>query len=249
MVITTDPRDIAHIFRDFVHFEQRKRTEIPFLEEQLECFKKPLVLDACLGTGVTSIGLLQKRYAVRSNEIDTAFCAVATEEAATHGVSLDLLCYDWRDLGHGFPQTFDALLCLGNSITLIHDKEERVKVLGSFYDVLKLGGKCIIDQRNYPALFLADTSGFRYFWSGNIVYCGKQHVVAHPVTITPDIVRMKYTHRLSGKFFHYDMYPFKKGELEEELKQAGFSSVKTVGDYQQEFDPTKVEFLTHICKK
>ncbi len=243
-------RDIAALWPELVCFEKRRVREIPFLLEQFRQYKEPCLLDACLGSGATSIGLhLAGQTRTVSNEKDPAFLEVALQEAKKYGISLQTTCYDWQEIGERYENYFDAVLCLGNSLTLISEENLRRKILESFQKSLRVNGKLILDQRNYSDLFLSDYSGKNYVWSGNVVYCGISSFQVTPLSISSEGVVMEYTHIQTKQQFRLQMYPFREGQLEKELQRAGFGNIQTFGDYKTNFNKKSAEFLTYVCSK
>jgi SAM-dependent methyltransferase len=253
--INLDTRVLSLLWLDFVNFEKRRKTEIPFLLKQLKEYRCPKVFDSCLGSGPTTIGLKKAGITnVVSNEIDDIFLRIAEQEAKKHGVRLCVTRYDWRELNERLFEKFDAVLNLGNSLTYLFKRNDQIKTLSNFWKLLKSDGKLIIDERNYAEHFLKN-NGSNYRWSGEVVYCGKDKVDAHPIYISRSMVIMEYKHKKSGARVHLVLYPFKAGELKELLIDAGFSEIKVYGnlapEYKEEgrFDPRDPEFLTYVCKK
>ena len=172
---------------------------------------------------------------------------LAEQEALLYGVSLTTTAHPWKEVGLHYPCSFDAITCLGNSLTLLFDREEQLSALRSFREALKQEGKLIIDERNYPALFLSDTSGKNYSWSGTVVYCGKKEVDAYPVSITHEEIVMEYKDKSTNERVRLTIYPFKDGELKALLHEAGFRTISTYDDYQEHSPPYTPEFFTHVC--
>ena len=202
-----------------------------------------------LGSGATTLGLrLAGVEHIVSNEIDPEYQKVAQQQAASYGISLTTASYDWKALGTAYASTFDVALCLGNSLTLLFEREEQLAVLRSFRDTLRPNGKLIIDQRNYAGLFLSDLSGKNYHWSGDVVYCGNDFFSVAPISITPEKVVMEYRRRDTNERVTITMYPFKQGEVEGLLREVGFVSVSVFGDYKKDFSADKAEFLTYVAQ-
>lgn len=75
------------------------------------------------------------------------------ENARRHKVQLKITNLDWRELTKRIPEkTFDAVLCLGNSLTCLFGYENQLSALREFYIILKYGGVLIIDERNYERI-------------------------------------------------------------------------------------------------
>ncbi len=236
--------NFGQVLPDFVNFEERRKTEIPFLLDQLQEYPEPKVLDACLGSGATTIGLkLAGIDDIVSNEIENYLIEKAQTFAARQGISLNVTNYDWREFDKKFNPSFDAILCLGNSLTYLFKEEDRLKTLTNFRNVLRPGGKLIIDERNYAQIL---NGNFRH--SGKVVYCGIDKVVPRPIYTSPSMVVMEYTHAEKGEKAHLVLYPFKKDEFRSLLVKAGFTNIQTFGDYKSDFTPEETEFITYIAK-
>lgn len=244
--VNLDTRVLADLWPDFVNFEKRRKTETPFLLDQLSEYTNPKVFDACLGSGATTIGLkLAGIDDILSNDIDDDLIKIAQKEAKKFGVNLNITSHDWRKLNGEYKEKFDAVICLGNSLTYLFKKKDQLKVLEKFKDILKPNGKLIIDERNYAHHFF----GGRYKFSGDVVYCGKEKVSAHPIHVSNSMVVMEYEHREIGQRAHLVLYPFKQNELKELLNKVGFKDVVSFGDYRLDFKPEEPEFITHVCRK
>lgn len=237
---------LAQLWTDFVEFPKRTRLETPFLLEQLADYTHPKVFDACLGSGATTIGLKKAGIdTIVSNEIDPDLIEVAREEAGRNDVTLNLTNHDWRNLASQYEEEFDAVLCLGNSLTYLFKTEDQLRALDNFRRILKPNGKLIIDERNYPHHFL----GNNYRFSGNFIYCGNEKVSAHPIHISETMIVMEYQHKRTGEKAHLVLYPFKENEMRQLIRQAGWKELKAFGDYQPDFKPEAPEFITYVARK
>ncbi len=88
-----------------------------------------------------TIYLLQNGFDVSSNELDDAFREKAIENAKKAGFNINPTSFDWRELSKNYSRSsFDAVICLGNSLTCIFEKEDQLKTLREFHSVLKPGG-------------------------------------------------------------------------------------------------------------
>jgi hypothetical protein len=244
----TIPKDnnqvLARIWPDFVCLEKRMKKEVPFILKN-RSNNSHCVFDAALGSGATTIGLMRAGIrSIVSNEIDPAMVSVAHIEARERGYRLMTLGRDWADLCAIVTNHFELVTCLGNSLTCVLDSRKRLQVLKSFAEMMEQSGVLIIDERNYSRMLAGDFSH-----SGKYVYCGVDKVSCTPAHIDNELVVMQYTHRETGETAYLEMYPFKRGELRSLLEQAGFSDIKTFGDYKEDFDPDNVEFFTYVARK
>ncbi|MBI5228375.1 class I SAM-dependent methyltransferase [Candidatus Micrarchaeota archaeon] len=222
--------------------DKRKVREIPFLRSVFPK-KDPFVFDSCLGCGATSIGLKEDGIdRVASNEIDPGLLSVARVESRKRNIGLTTTSLDWRSISTVLESRFDAVLCLGNSLTYVFDPSERDVILRNFRSLLAPGGVLVIDERNYPRILRGE-----FTQSGEYVYCGIDKVSCKPVYSDAGLVVMEYHHLSDGTTSHLHLYPFKQFELRDALVRAGFD-VQTYGDYQSSFEEKTVEFFTHVAR-
>jgi len=239
---------LVDLWGEFIDWEKRRLGENGFLTSKLRQYECEKIFDACLGEGVDSIHLLKEGFDVTSNDIDLLFIKKAYENAKE--VTLKVTQHDWRELDkHFVGESFDAVCCLGNSLTYLFNKEGRLKTLRNFRHMLKEGKILIIDERNYQ--YMLDKRDeilegkFRY--SGKYVYCGR-HVHGRPIEIFNDKVRMEYTDERTGQKAHLVFYPFKRDELFELIKEAGFEVIDQFSDYEKGYNPD-ADFYQYVCMK
>jgi len=241
---------LVEIWSDFIDWEKRRKGENGFLIQQLKRFNCKRIFDACLGDGVDSIYFIKEGLEVTSNDIDNLFIKKAKKHAKEAGVKLNITEFDWLELDKRLEkESFDAVVCLGNSLTYLFEREEQLKALKNFYRLLRKGGILIIDERNYQQLLdkrkeILEEGKFPY--SRKYVYCGDK-VHGEPVEINEDKVKMQYTDERTGKKGYLTLYPFKKNELLQLIKKSGFKKVEKFSDYKKE-DPL-ADFHQYVCVK
>ncbi len=240
---------LVDVWNEYIDWKLRRKGENGFLVKKLRANGGTKVLDASLGDGCDSIYLLKEGFDVTSNEIDSVFIEKAVMNARKNKVDLKLTNYDWGDFGKKFAEnSFDAIILLGNSLTYLFDKKDRLKTLKAFNRILKKGGILLIDERNYQRIL--DTrkqilkGEFQY--SKKYVYCGKL-VDGVPVEISDKKIGLDIRHKngQGGKLF---VYPFKKGELYNLLLESGFEKIETYSDYKKGYDYNS-DFIQHIAVK
>jgi len=252
--VNADPgnsKKLVGMWDAFIDAKKRMESEGPFLLRHLP--KGPghmKVFDACMGTGVDSIYLLKKGYAVTGNEIDPEFLSRGRANSRRENVSPTFTAYDWLKLDqHIEPKTFDAVICLGNSLTYLFQRDEQLRALGNFFTILKSGGVLIMDTRNYDYLLderksILGSGRFRY--SGNYVYCGTGKVHATPVQISEKGVMLEYSRINGGKKGRLFLYPFRKTELYGLLCETGFKPISFFSDYSHALN-YKADFYQFVC--
>lgn len=245
-----DQRLLVGMWGEYINWQQRRKKEGKWLVNQLKKYKCKKVLDSCVGDGCDAIFLIRKGFDVISNDIDEVFIQKALENAKKEKVKLKITNLDWRELNKEFPaQSFDAVLCTGNSLTCLFKRKNQIKALEQFYTILKKEGVLIIDERNYQyVLDNREKILKNNHHSINCLYYGKD-VFVRVVEIQNDRIRYELCDkRDEGRVSWAIVDPFKRGELKKLLEEVGFGKIKQYSDYKP---VKKVDaiFYTYICQK
>lgn len=243
-------QNLVFLWREFIDWGKRRKGEDNFLVNQFHKHNVKKVFDAALGDGCDSIYLLKQGFDVTSNEIDKVFLDKALENAKVENVELKITSLDWRKLDTELAEgSFDAVICLGNSLTHLFTKKDQLETLRQFKRILRKGGILIIDERNYQ--YILDNrekilqGDFRY--SGKYVYCGEK-VHGKPVEISDSRVKMEYTDERTGKKGYLILYPFRRGEVKNLLAKTRFASIEQFSDYKVG-ESHNADFYQYVCVK
>ncbi|GGE41439.1 hypothetical protein GCM10011367_15110 [Marinicauda pacifica] len=225
---------------ELIDWEGRAKSEGRFFIDLLKKRGKVLVLDAATGTGFHSVQLLKAGFSVTSCDGSAEMLAKAFENGRQRGLILNTVHADWRWLNRDLAGKFDAILCLGNSFTHLHEERDRRRTLAEFYAALKHDGILILDQRNYDKILDEGFSTKHKFY-----YCGDQ-VSAEPEYVDESLARFCYRFP-DGSAYHLNMFPLRRDYTTGLMKQVGFTSVKTYGDFTE--DTGDADFLIHVAEK
>jgi SAM-dependent methyltransferase len=137
----------------FVSWQGRLALEMPFLGRQLRETGARRVLDASCGTGMHTIALAQAGFDSAGANLSAGMIARARENAQAAGLELPFKIAGFGDLTTSFgAESFDALLCLGNSLPHLLTPELLSQALMDFARCLKPGGLVVIQNRNFDAV-------------------------------------------------------------------------------------------------
>ena len=183
--------------------------------------------------------LYKNGFEVYGNEYDKSFLEVAKKNLESHGVKIEIKTCKWEELDTCFPSSsFDALLCVGNSISCLLSLE-RVKLsLEKFYKLLKSQGILIIDERNYEC----SENGEK------VMYYGKGYLTSFEKTGEPSLLNFTVENINRNENYSGKVYHFKPGELLKLLRDAGFERIKTYSDLKYGYD-LEASFYHYICLK
>ncbi|EAV43187.1 putative glycine-sarcosine methyltransferase [Stappia aggregata IAM 12614] len=227
---------------ELIDWDARADSEGQFFMDVLRARGKETVLDVATGTGFHSVRLTRSGFNVTSADGSAAMLAKAFQNGQKRGMILKTVQADWRWLNRDIQGKYDAIICLGNSFTHLHDELDRRRALAEFYAALKHDGILIIDQRNYDAMLDQGYSNKHKYY-----YAGKK-VKAEPVHMDEGLARFKYSFP-DGAEYTLNMCPIRKNYMRRLLSEAGFERVRTYGDFQETFAENDPDFFIHIAEK
>ncbi|MAM70873.1 MAG: SAM-dependent methyltransferase [Gammaproteobacteria bacterium] len=228
---------------ELIDWDARAEGEGTFFIDILRKLGKENILDVATGTGFHSVQLLKAGFNVTSADGNAQMLVKAFENARERGYVMRSVHADWRWLNHDIQdQLFDAVICLGNSFTHLHEEHDRRRALAEFYSALKHDGVLIMDQRNYDSILDNGFSSKHKYY-----YCGDR-VSAEPVYVDDGLARFEYTFE-DGSKHHLNMYPLRKDYTRSLISDAGFQKIETYGDFQETYAEEQPDFYVHVAHK
>ncbi len=246
-------RETDHYKEEYVHgfvdkwdelidWEGRAKSEGSFFIDLLKERNAKKVLDVATGTGFHSVRLLKAGFDVVSADGSAEMLTKAFENARNHGFCLNTAHADWRWLNRDVHGEFDAIICLGNSFTHLFSERDRRKALAEFYAMLAHDGVLILDQRNYDSILDNGFSSKHIYY-----YCGDK-VSAEPEHMDDGLARFCYKFPDKSEF-HLNMFPLRKDYTTRLMKEVGFQTVETYGDFKETYREDDPDFFIHVAEK
>jgi SAM-dependent methyltransferase len=175
------------------------------------------VLDCACGTGTLAVGLALQGFEVAASDASPAMVARTQALAAEHGVAVAVATRAWQDLG---GERFDAVLCVGNSLTHAGGKAGRRTALDGMRRALLDGGLLALTSRNWErpqdggeevVARAGRRATVRRVWLPP-AHSGGAHSLDLAVTLDDGAVHWE----------RLPYWPFTYAELEEDVRAAGF---------------------------
>lgn len=246
-------RDTNHYQAEYVHsfvekwdelidWDGRANAEGDFFIRALKAHSATKVLDVATGTGFHSVQLIEAGFEVTSADGSPVMLGKAFENARRRDHILRTVQADWRWLNRDVHDYYDAVICLGNSFTHLHDENDRRKALAEFYATLRHDGILILDQRNYDAIL-----DHKIEPRHNYYYCG-ENVRATPEHMDESLARFRYEFA-GDQVFHLNMFPLRKKYVRRLLREVGFQRIVTYGDFKETYRETEPDFFVHVAEK
>lgn len=227
---------------ELIDWEARAESEGKFFIDILKARGKQDVLDVATGTGFHSVQLLKAGFDVTSADGNVEMLTKAFNNARDRDLLLHTVHADWRWLNKDVHGKYDAIICLGNSFTHLHDEMDRRRALAEFYAALKWDGILIMDQRNYDSILDHGFSSKHKYY-----YCGDK-VSAVPEHMDDGLARFCYTFP-DGSEYHLNMFPLRKSYTRNLMQEVGFQKIKTYGDFQETYQENDPDFFIHVAEK
>ncbi|MHB0859109.1 MAG: class I SAM-dependent methyltransferase [Anaerolineae bacterium] len=220
----------------FVNWEERLAFELPFLLGLFARHGVHRVLDVACGTGQHAIALARHGYQVTAVDISQAMVRMAQANVAPAGVSVDVQHLGFGQLAGGLPESYDALICLGNSLPHLTTAEGLHAALADMARVLRPGGVLLIQSRNWDKV-LAQRERFMAPEAHEMD--GRHWVFLRFYDFGADTLRfnMVRLHRQGDDPWRSavdstTLRPWLAQELYQALATAGFGAVETYGNLQ-----------------
>jgi SAM-dependent methyltransferase len=225
----------VELYDALIDWPKRLANEEPFYRALFERVGVRRVLDVACGTGRHAAMFHSWELEVEGADVSPAMIARCRSQ---FGESESLR---WAvrafDQPHPAPESFDAVLCIGNSLALAADQETAARAIVEMMAALRPGGTCIVQVLN--------------LWHLPDGPCGWQK--CKRVTIEKqDHILVKGVHRAGARGFvnlvdlvvsgdrvppHFDSAPFwgfEESALVQAARRAGASHVQCYGNVQQD---------------
>lgn len=243
---------LAGDYDRFVNWEGRLAHELPFFVDLFEAHGVRRVLDAACGTGHHAIALAQRGYQVVGADLSVVMVERARANAAARGVQVRFQVAGLGELGN-LGETFDAAICLGNSLPHLLTTAAVGGALADFADVLRPGGLLVIQNRNFDRVWV---EWERFMPPQSHREGGEEWVFVrfydfHEATLTFNMLRLQRTAEgWTQDVQSTELRPVFRDELGAALSKAGFGEFSFYGGYDgPAFDVARSGDLIAVATK
>lgn len=243
---------LAADYDRFVDWKGRLAYELPFLERQFEGGGVRRVLDAACGTGHHAIALARRGYQVVGADLSAAMVERARENARAAGVDVAFYVAALGELEE-LGGTFDAVLCLGNSLPHLLTASAVAGALADFAAVLRPGGLLVVQNRNFDRVWVDRERFMAPQWhqepGGEWIFL--RFYDFHEETVTFHMIRLRRAEEgWSQEVDSTELRPILGEELAGALSAAGFDGVAFYGGYDgSAFDAARSGDLIAVARQ
>ena len=243
---------LASDYDRFVNWEGRLAHELPFLERLFASHDVRRVLDAACGTGHHAIALARRGYEAVGADLSAAMIEQARRNAAAAGAQVGFSVAGFGGLA-ALGETFDAVLCLGNSLPHLLTEKAQAEALSDFATVLHPGGVVVIQNRNFDRVWRLRERfmGPQSCRDGEREWVFVRFYDFHEATVSFNMIRLQR----DGDVWTQDvesteLRPIFHDGLAGALGRAGFFRAAFHGGYDRSpFDPAHSSDLIAVAQK
>jgi glycine/sarcosine N-methyltransferase len=120
------------------------------IERIIRPYNVQTILDCACGTGIQSIGLAKRGYRVSASDISSAMINCLRDKLAKEELNIENKVSDFRNLTEWNSYQYDAVISLGNNLTLLQDRNEIAVSLASMRKKVNTpGGVILVGMHDY----------------------------------------------------------------------------------------------------
>jgi SAM-dependent methyltransferase len=193
------------------------------------------VLDCACGTGQLAVGLAARGFDVVASDASAGMVERTRALADAHDVELRTVVCSWADLREAVRGPFEAVFCVGNSLSHAEGAAERRAALAAMADVLAPGGLLEVTSRNWErlrarrlGLDIADELTWRAGRAGLAIRAWSlPHAWDAPHRVEVAVAELDGHRVVDVISEHLTFWPFTHDELTAELRAAGLEPVSS----------------------
>lgn len=234
-------KSIAHHYDDIFPLQP---AQLEFMKNGFDNTSELSLLDIGCGTGSLSIALAPYFNEVVGLDPDEKMLELAIEKAGANHSNLSFHPYGMLDIQKQFaPQSFDAILCFGNTLVHLGSQEEIFEFLKQAKKILKPGGKLLIQIINYDRIFRGKIKGLSTIDNERIKFVRNYHYDEQCHSLDFETI---LTIKSGGEEIRNSipLLPIQKSILEKMLYDIGFTNLQFYGNFKRDaYHPDSIPLI------
>ncbi|MFH1999830.1 MAG: class I SAM-dependent methyltransferase [Planctomycetota bacterium] len=142
----------ADFFDLYVDWDRRLAKEMPCIISRIRENRGQQVADVACGSGMHAVALSKAGFSVTAIDANPVLLNKAEKLAKEKTTELRIAMAKFSDLPGRFTAVFDAVICMGNSLSLVAPGKELEQALRGIAHMLRPSGMFIAHTLNYPML-------------------------------------------------------------------------------------------------
>ncbi len=211
-------------------------------------------LDCACGPGHLALGLAQRGYRTHGSDLSPANIRIARRHARELASDARFTAAAWAELPHKVRRGFDLVICAGNAIGHCRGAREMLAALRGMHAVLNPGGLLYLDTRRwenrrrakvrFQAFRAKLVGGERVTWLLVNDY-PRRFEAAHLIEV---VVLRERQGATAVRSFPVTYYPFRRSEIKQRLRIAGFTNI-AVSDQDQDRYSVTAEKPSSVARR
>ncbi|MHA2423801.1 MAG: class I SAM-dependent DNA methyltransferase [Candidatus Thorarchaeota archaeon] len=152
--------ELALAYDNSIDWTARLAREIPFILKSISTSGKKRVLDMACGSGRHSVELAELGYIVDAFDTSSAMIESAENLAKDRSVNVTFTVDDMLKISERYHDSYDLILCLGNSLALLQSFQDIAKVTTMVSNLISENGTFVFQTLNFDEIA---ASGFSQF--------------------------------------------------------------------------------------
>ncbi|MCK4766459.1 MAG: class I SAM-dependent methyltransferase [Candidatus Aminicenantes bacterium] len=195
------------------------------------------ILDVGCATGELALALTGKGHRVTAFDLDGDMIHAAREKTKNRGLKVEFVEKDMAALGRDFrPASFDAVVCFGNTLVHLENREKIEDFFRGVLKVLKKGGVFLFQVVNFDRVLSGEIKKLPVLENENFTFLREYFLQegTRRIRFGARLILKKEEKVLESSTF---LYPLTFQEAQTALKNAGFAKQQFFGnDRKTPFD-------------
>ncbi|MCK8825986.1 class I SAM-dependent methyltransferase [Fuchsiella alkaliacetigena] len=236
-------QQLSQYYDQIFQYDSKK---LEFLGEYLD--NQARVLDVATGTGTYALALADLGYQVLGIDLSEDMIELAKQKAVEREIAVDFKVADMRKVNQlAAPESFDLIICLGNSLVHLENEDEIGDFLLKAYNLLAPTGKLVLQTVNYDRILAQQVDslatieneeyGLKFFRNYELV---------------DNKIRFKVNLETPAGTFENSvfLYPLESADFKKLLTEAGFAEIKFYGSFNfAQYQPLESTPLIAVAEK
>jgi ubiquinone/menaquinone biosynthesis C-methylase UbiE len=230
---------LADQYADLTDSARRRELADDFADRLLSQYSIDSVLDAATGTGVYGLALAKRGVRVLGTDISSAMLDQAARDARKENLQVTWLQAPMQRLGRDVTGSYDAILCMGNSLPHLVSQADLEAALTSFASLLSKSGILVLQVLNYARILAERQRIVDINRSGDREYI--RFYDFEPSVLQFNVLAVDWSQDPPSHELHSTtLRPYVIDEISTALKRSGFEIEGTHGGLDfSPFDPDR----------
>lgn len=241
--------EIAENYDAITSATQRAAAAEGFLKGLLSRYTVRSVLDVACGTGMYAIGLARMGVRVVGVDLSQGMLDQAARLSEQAGVSVQWVAAGMAELAPSVSDSFDAVICMGNSVPHLLDDEDLAATMEGFARMARPGGVIVLQLLNYTKVLRQAQRVVGIDKQGPMVYVRFYDFMGDRLQfniLEIDTAGGDCPHKLHTTVLR----PYIWSDLERALRSVGCASVQLFGGLQfAPFDQERSETVMLVAQR